>query len=134
MSAEKIIHALLRADAEVAEGVGTRIYPGFVPLGVAIPAIAYTHISTVEEEHIDAQVPAALVHSRIQVTVFAAAYPAQKKLLAAVRRACNYERGLIADTRVVCVRRLSVGPDLSNADAGIYMQSLDFLVTFYEPN
>lgn len=133
MRAEKVIHTLLAAASPVTTLVGDRIYPGIVPQGKALPALAVQHISSVELTTIDANAAFGLVKSRVQVTVLAANYPDQKTLLDEVRKACNYQRGVIQSVRVISVIRDNHGPDMRDDDAGIYTQSIDFQVTHQEP-
>lgn len=135
MSCVKIVLALLNADAPMLVAVPTaRIFAGVIPQGTPLPAVSVMEVSTVEQGHIDAQAPTTIVDSRVQVTVVADTYVAQKQLLGLVRKACNYERGLIKGLQVISVRRLSNGPDFNDPDAGFYTQSVDFLVTYHEPN
>jgi hypothetical protein len=135
MSAVKVIRALLAADAAViAICPAAKIGAGFVPQDTAMPALLVQHIGTVPIARIDAQAEYGLVTSRIQVTAMAGDYPGVKALLAVVRKACNYERGTIATVSVVSVLRDTVGPDLTNDDASIYYQSMDFKVTYHEQN
>ncbi len=131
----KVIRALLVADSAVLALVPVdRISAGDLPQGVALPALGVTEISTVEVAQIDAQSQYTLVESRIQVLIAAATYPAKKALLDAVRKAINYERGQIAGTPVVSIRRDSNGPDVSDPDAEFYAQTIDFKVLYHELN
>jgi Protein of unknown function (DUF3168) len=135
MSGVKIIRTLLAADLPLLSLVpATRIMAGVLPQATALPAVSVTEVSTVELPHIDAQSPTTLVDARIQVTVMAADYPAQKALLDAVRKAVNYQRGVVGGIVVTSVRRGSNGPDFVDADAGFYMQSVDFHVIYHEAN
>lgn len=135
MSAVKVIRALLVADsAVVALLPAVRIIAGSLPQGTALPAVSINEVSTMEIGRIDAQAETTLTEGRVQVTVIAASYPAQKALLDAVRKACNYERGSIAGVPVVSVRRSGNGPDFNDPESGFYMQSVDFRVTYHEAN
>ncbi len=135
MSAVKVIRALLAVDAAVLSLLpAVRIIAGVLPQGTLLPAVAITEVSTMEVGHIDAQAPTTLAEGRVQVTVITASYPAQKALLDAVRRACNYERGSIAGVPVVSVRRSANGPDFNDPESGFYMQSVDFRVIYHEAN
>lgn len=135
MSAVKAIRALLVASAPVtALCPAARIMAGTVPQNLALPALSITEVSLVPISRIDAQADHNLVVSRVQVTVMAESYPAVKPLLDAARKACNYERGTIAGVGIVSIVRESVGPDFSNDGATVHFQSLDFKVTYLEPN
>lgn len=135
MNSVKVIRALLVANAPVLAIVpAAQVIAGVLPQGTALPALGITEVSTVELGRIDAQSPTTLVESRVQVTVFTATYPAQKTLLDAVRKACNYQRGSLAGVTVVSVRRGSNGPDFNDSESGFFMQSVDFMVTYHEIN
>lgn len=133
MRAEKVIHSLLVNASAVAALVVDRVAPPPLPQGSVLPAIAVEHISSNELTTIDANAPFGLVQSRIQVTAIAATYVQQKSLIEEIRKACNYQRGLIAGVRVVSVLRAGVGPDDRDDDKQQFFQSIDFLVTFQEP-
>jgi hypothetical protein len=135
MSSVKIIRALLVADTALLAVVpAARVIAGVLPQGTALPSVAVTEVSTVELSRIDAQAVDALIEGRVQVTIFAATYPAQKQLLDLVRKSCNYKRGTVAGLVVSSVRRDSNGPDFNDPAAGFYMQSIDFKVIYHEPN
>jgi hypothetical protein len=133
MRAEKAIRALLLAAPGVVTLVADRVYPGQAPQGVAFPVLVVSHVSTVETPTIDAAAEFGLVLSRIQVAVLAKDYPAQKALLEEVRKACNHYRGTVAGVRVVSVMRDLVGPDQRDDDMQVYLQTVDFRVTHFEP-
>lgn len=134
MSAEKVIYKLLTTDAELLLKVPkARIYAGEVPQGSAMPAVSYRHVSTVEHPAVSAGAET-LVTSRIQIFGHCKTYAEQKALLKLIRVACNNRSGMIADVVVRNIRRDVVGPDLENAEATIYSQSVDFMVKFIEPN
>ena len=132
MRAENVIYTLLKTDAGLAALVSTRIYPSRLPQNTVMPAIAYELISGMESPVIDAQAGQALMASRVQVTAMAKNYKEVKDTLEAVRLACLYKSGLIANVRVLSVLRDSVGPDLRDDDLALYLQSIDFMVRYYE--
>jgi hypothetical protein len=133
MSAEQVIVALLLGDPALGSLVPAgRIYPGVIPQTAALPALAYSHVSSVERPTLSAREATTTVTSRIQVTVAAKTYPDQKRILDAVRVACNNQRGSIGGVAVLNVRRESVGPDFENVEASVYSLSIDFKVTFNE--
>lgn len=135
MSAEKVITALLKAAPGVTALVGPRIFAGVIPQGTALPACAYNHISTVERNQALSMNEAVTVAtSRIEVAAHAKDYPTQKALLSAIRTACRNKRGVFNGVTVESVLADTVGPDLRDDDAGIYMQTMDFKVTFKQPN
>ena len=133
MRAEKAVMALLNAAPWVTALVGTRIYPPPLPQGVALPALAVEHISTVDLPRIDAASGVNLVTSRIEVTAIAKTYAAQKDLIEAVRLALMYQHGTFAGVYVGTILRGSVGPDMRDDDMQVFTQAIDFLVTHHEP-
>lgn len=132
MRGEKVITALLNAASGVTALVGTRIYPPPLPQGVALPALAVEHISTVDLPTIDANAGYNLVQTRIEVTALAKDYPTQKLLIEQVRQAITFQRGTVAGVQVISILRGLVGPDLRDDDMQLFTQSIDFLVTLRE--
>lgn len=133
MRAEQVIYALLSEAAGVTALVGTRIYPGVLPQGTALPALALEFISGVELPTVDATAGFNLLQARVQVTAIAKTYAEVKTVLEAVRAACNFQRGTIAGVHVVSVRRDTIGPDLRDDDVQLFTQSIDFGITYQEP-
>lgn len=132
MSAVKIIRSLLAADAAVVALVPAgRITAGVLPQGTALPAIAVTEVSRTDRQPLKA---GAFAHStsRVQVTLFTTTYPQQKQLLGLVRHACRDKTGIVAGVIGVSVLLAGTGPDFNDADAGFYMQSQDFSVSYTE--
>ena len=134
MSAETIVNTVLAGNTALAAVVGARIYPGELPQGCALPAVGISHISTVPVARIDASAPYTLVQSRIEATAICKDYVTLKDVVKKVRAAANYQRGAIAGFTVVSITRESTGPDMRDSDLGLYSQSVDLMVTWYEPN
>ena len=134
MSAEKVIHTLLAAASPVTAIVAARIYPGELPQNTAMPALGISHISGHEHPALSAAGAFVLMQSRVEITILAKDYPTVKTLLAAVRAACNYQRGVISGVTVISVMRDTVGPDLRDSDLTIFSQTIDFMVTWQDPN
>lgn len=135
MSAEAIIHSLLVAAAPVIALVPVAsIYPGEIPQGVVFPALAVSHISSIELTTLDAAQLYGLLQSRIEVTVLTKEdYPTLKDLIRKVRQACNYQHGTIATYNVTSIVRELMGPDLRDSDLGVWSQTIDFIVTWRDP-
>lgn len=136
MSSVKAIRALLVGDPAVTARVPAeprRIVAGDVPVDAPLPAIGIKEVSCVPVGAFDAQAEYSVVESRVQVTPMSKAYSDVKELLALVRRACNFKRGQLAGFDVISVVRDTVGPDLEDM-AGNHFQSIDFKVTYHEPN
>lgn len=132
MRAEKVIRSLLAAAPSVSALVATRIYPAPIPQATTLPAIGYSHVSTVPLTTLDASAGFNLVRSRIEVFAIAKSYADQKALVEEIRKALDYQRGTIAGVEVVSILRDVSGPDLRDDDMQIFTQATDFLVTLRE--
>ena len=130
MSGIKVIHYLLGQSAALVAAVpAARILTSYVPLGTTLPAVCVNEISVVEDWDL-AMGAGRLARARIQVTVHAPSYIEQKDLLELVRLACPNQRGVINGVTVDSILPDAMGPDLRLDDAGVFMQSRDFLVRF----
>jgi hypothetical protein len=135
MSVVTILFRLLQDSAPlVAEVPASRILAGVIPDTTALPAIGVLEVVTTELPHVDGHSPFTLAEAVGDVTVVAANYPELKRLVALVRKACNYRSGTVGSFSVVQVRRLSNGPDFSDVDAKFYTQTVRFEVIYQEPN
>jgi hypothetical protein len=135
MNGVAIIRAVLVANPIVISLVANRVHAGTVPQKAALPALGITEISRIEHSTVNnAQASSTLVTGRIQVTVLAKDYPSKEALLDVVRRACNYQRGMVAGVSVAKISRDIVGPDMEDTDLGLHMKTIDFKVLYYEPN
>lgn len=132
MRAEKVINALLTADAGVTALVSNRVYPVSLPQNTVMPALIYEVVSAVEMLPIDALAGQQLVDTRVQVTALGKNYSDVKALLEAARVALLFKSGSIAGVRVLGITRDMVGPDGRDYDLGLYSQSIDFKVRHYE--
>ena len=131
MSDVKVVRYLLANNATlIAQVPATRIMAGPLPQGTTAPAISVTHVSTVRRESVVATA-SRLCTSRVQVTVLATTYPTQKSILALVRAALPRSRGTVNGVSVDAILIDSEGPDFTD-DAGLYMGSHDFSVTYSE--
>jgi hypothetical protein len=132
MTPEKAINYLLRNDAQLIAKVPTsRIFGGLIPLNTTLPAIAYNYISGVRAKHID--MTDQIVRARIQVTVHAKDYASQKEIIDLITKACDKKKGKIGGANGVTVESILAdltGPDMRDDDAGIFMQTQDFIVAY----
>lgn len=132
MSAIKIIRALLVADSALTALVpAARVVAGIPAQGIALPLIALTEVSRVDRNLIKGA-PTSRSTSRVQVTVMAATYPAQKALLGAVRHAARDKVGTLSDLSNVAIQLDGTGPDFMDTEAYIFQQGQDFRVSFTE--
>ncbi len=133
MSVKVIRALLLGAEPVVAQIVRDSIVAGDVPPDAALPALSIKEVVQVADGAIDAHAEYSIVTSRVQVQVIAEAYQDVKTLRELARRACNFQRGQIAGVDVISIVRDTIGPDLQDP-AGNHSQSIDFKVTYHEPN
>jgi hypothetical protein len=129
----KVIRALLLGAETVTARVADRIAAGDVDADRGLPAIGLAEVSMVPIGAFDAQAEYSIVISRVQVTVVGKTYPDVIALIDLARRACNFERGQIAAVDVISVLRDTVGPDMEDV-AGNSIKTIDFKVTYHEPN
>jgi hypothetical protein len=132
MRAERVIKTLLEADSGVTGLVGTRIYAGQIPQQPTLPCIGFSKVSSIDVPPISASAGQNIAQGRIQVTAFAADYPATKTVLEAVYQALRYRSGLIATVTVISVLPDVEGPDIYDPDLAQFYQSRDFLITHYQ--
>lgn len=127
MSAEKAIYNILTDDLPLLAKVAKcRIHAGLIPLDSALPAIAYSLVSTVENTSM--AMTELRLRSRIQITVAAKSYPEVKDVVNLVVAACNYKQGNFNNVRVDSVIRDNVGADFRDDQASIFYSTVDFRI------
>lgn len=89
---ESSIVSLLRADADVATLVSTRIYPNYAPHNYTLPCIVYTRLSTDRVRSADG--PNGLLEASFQLSCWAATYAGAKTLSQAVRLCLDDYNGM----------------------------------------
>jgi hypothetical protein len=114
----KVIRALLLGAEAVTARVADRVAAGDVAVDEGLPAIGLTEVVAVPIGAFDAQAEFSIVTSRVQVTVVGKPYPDVVALINLARRACNCD---------------TVGPDMEDV-AGNSIKTIDFKVTYHEPN
>lgn len=132
MSDVKVVTYLLTHNSSLNAVVSTsNIMAGIIPQRAVLPAIAISHVSTIRHKHISAG-STYFCRSRVQVTVQASDYPTVKAIAALVRGALPRTRGSIGGVNVDSILHELDGPDWCDDDAKIYMQSLDYMITYNE--
>jgi hypothetical protein len=133
MSAVKVIRYLLANSAPLIAAVpAAKIMAGVIPIETVLPAIAVSHISTVEGNTVAMNGATVLATSRVQVTVQTKTYAEQESILELVRKACPVSRATINGVIVDSIIPDIAGPDFRDDEAGIFMRSRDFIVRFTE--
>ena len=89
---------MLAADAQIVAIVGTKKYPGIVPLGSALPFLRYSVVATTRTRA--AVSNPGLVNVLFQIDCFADTYLAAKTLANAVRAAIERKAGTYASVTV----------------------------------
>lgn len=131
MSDVKAIRYLLANSGALTAAVPADRIASDLPQGVALPAIAVSHISTTYR-HMIASDGHDHCRSRVQVTVHAGSRPAQKSILALVRAALPRMHGIVNGVQVDSILKDAIGPDLRNDDIGSFIGSQDFFITYTE--
>lgn len=134
MRAESVVNALLTQAPGLVALVGTRIYPVQAIQNGSYPQVIYEHISSTDIYPVSAQSGATMVEARIETTVVGKSYADCKNGLEQIRLALLFQRGTIAGVQVVWILRVSSNPDFFDPDLGLYKQSADWKVRFYEPS
>lgn len=125
---EKAIYNLLSTNTALKAVVPqARMFAGLIPLETALPAIAYNFISGTQQTAIG--LTEIKQRSRIQITVAASTYPVVKQVIELVVDACNLQQGTFNGVITDSVIKDLVGPDFRDDEAGIYYQTVDFIVT-----
>lgn len=130
MNAVVIMRELLLAHDPVVNLVGDNVIAGDIDYN-DVPAIGISEISRREQDTVART--SRMVIARVQVTVHARDYGTQKELLQAARLGDGVFTGPVAGVEVRSVLRDTVGPDLSDPEAGLFQQSRDFIVTYLDP-
>lgn len=124
--------ALLTGAAGVTALVSTRISLARMVENDPYPAIVIETVSGTLEAPINATAGMQLMQTRVQVTALSRSAVECKQILEQVRIACEFQSGLIAGVRVISIVRAGIGPDHKNDDMSVYLQSHDYMLTFYE--
>jgi len=126
----KAVRYLLANNATlIAQVPAARIIGGVLPQGMALPAISVMHVSTVRQQMVSAA--SRMCMSRVQVTVMAPTYATQKSIMALIRAALPRSRGSVNGVAVESIIPDTEGPDATD-DAGLYIGSIDYRVTYTE--
>lgn len=125
---EEAVYAILTEDAAVGALVGTRVYPQAIPQDVALPAVAYSRIST---RRVKKRERRELARARVQVNAEASSYVGAKTLAAAVVGALDAVQRTIAGVQVQGSWPEGGGDEYGTTD-GIYGVRQDFMFWFRE--
>ncbi len=133
MTGVDIIGELLLAYGPLlAEVPAERIKAGKLPANTPLPALLVKTTSNIERPFLK-DGPTISAVDRVTVTVRAASYDDQLRILDLATAACRNRRGAIAGAAKVSVRTAGRGPDLSGPGDS-FEQAQDFRVSFNRPN
>lgn len=132
MTPEKIVVALLTADSAVTALVSTRIHPSGVAQAESMPAVVVEVISDVPQPPINASAGLSTYTARVQVSCCALTYTESRQLGAAARAALHAKYGVVAGVQLVSALLALRGPDMYDHETGIYINPLDFSITYRE--
>lgn len=134
MNGVLVMLTLLKAHAPLVDLVPVdSMVAGTVPQGDPLPAIGVSEVGRNDFQTLAQDEGRTLVRARIQVTAYTKDYGLLKDIIQAAKLGSGTHAGIVAGAKVRSVRRLGVGPDLSDEAADIFEQSRDFMVTYLEP-
>lgn len=129
MSGAAILTNLLTGAATLTPIVAAaQIFPGRVPVKTPAPALGIAEISGTEMLTVSMLGAKKLRTQRVQVTIHAVSYSQQKRILELVRAICKNQRGPVATFDLDSILPGGEGPDGGDEAAGLYEQTVDFLV------
>lgn len=129
VNSEKAIYHLLKSDSSLTAIVPiSRIYDEIIPIDATLPAVAYNHVSTVEDTSIG--LTTIKSRSRIQVTVAAKTSLLRRQVLKLVKNACNNKQGTFNGVVTDSVILELIGPSYRDDDAGVFYGSIDFRIAY----
>ena len=103
-----------------------------LPKGAAFPAIVYQTIDLVPQRNVN-HLDGTLAQARVQITGIAKSIAELKSVLAAVRTVMDYQHNVtVGGATVVSSRFASMGFVDRDNESGLWVQSADYLVLFYE--
>lgn len=130
MSLESVTAALLN-QASITAIAGNRISLHQRPSDGGYPAVVYMTVET-DAVRMFSSDAGQLVRGRIQIAAIAVTPAESMSLMSTVVENLRHQRGTFGNHRVVDVLRdSSTGAERDN-DAGVWMTTQDFVVTYYE--
>ena len=132
MTPELIVAGLLN-DSGVTALVGTRIAATQLPQDSLFPAIVYETIDIIPDPNLNYNDGRDLLQARMQVTAIASTIPVLKSIHAAIRNAMDHKYQVTVATKSVrSSRMVLVGPLERDNDAGLWVQSADYVIHYYD--
>lgn len=130
MKIEAVMRSLLKSDVGVA-ALTDQVWPVVLPKGNPAQKYITTQvISNLPRPTIDGFHKLNLYTARVQCDCVAPTYPELVALVEAVRVACNFKRGTIATAQVTSVVLALEGPQSFDDEQRLFMQPVDFIITY----
>ncbi len=131
MSGVIIARGLLAANmALVAVVPSTKIMAGVIPINTILPAISVAQISGTTRNTVSMNEAKVLATDRVQITAMAKTYAQQKQIIGLIQNAMKNTYGLVSGIQCDSITTDVQGPDIFDAEAIIYFQSIDFMIKF----
>jgi hypothetical protein len=127
VSLESGLVAHLMADGDVADLIGSRLYPLRVPQDVVLPAVVYQVITDIEEHTHDG--PSGLVQARMQMTYHGSTYSEAKSVKDAILASIDGFSGTMGSTAVASVESQAASDSWSTAHE-VPVVRQDFMVWY----
>jgi hypothetical protein len=135
MSGVAIMRELLANDTKVLALVpGDRIVSGLLKPGATLPALTSHQIGDTEEGTMARNTSRKMMRERVQVTVLAKDWVTMKTIIKAAALGSGVYTGEVKGFHVCSVLPLGANGEIPPGEDGIYEQSRDFMVTFWEVN
>ncbi len=132
MNPELIVAAMLNV-AGVTNLVGNRRAMGQLPQNTAFPALVYTIVDATPMPHLNYSVERQMARARIQINPIAKTISEVKSILEAVRAAMDFKfQQVFAGKTVISSRVELLGPIEKDDDIGVFTQSVDYMLMYYE--
>lgn len=132
MNPELIVAAMLNV-AGVTNLVGNRRAMGQLPQNTAFPALVYTIVDATPMPHLNYSVERQMARARIQINPIAKTIPEVKSILDAIRAAMDFKLQQVYATKTVISSRIELlGPIEKDDDLGVWTQSVDYMLMWYE--
>ena len=132
MNPELIVAAMLNV-AGVTNLVGNRRAMGQLPQNTTFPALVYTIVDATPMPHLNYSVERQMARARIQINPIAKTIPEVKSILDAIRAAMDFKLQQVYATKTVISSRMELlGPIEKDDDLGVWTQSVDYMLMWYE--
>ena len=132
MNPELIVAAMLNVTG-VTNLVGNRRAMGQLPQNTAFPALVYTIVDATPMPHLNYSVERQMARARIQRPPIAKSIAEVKSILDAVRAAMDFKLQQVYANKTVISSRLELlGPIEKDDDLGVWTQSVDYMLMWYE--